>query len=215
MSLKLLALIILVVGAVLLVSFLLYEKKKRDKEQGSGLAENHVKRDNPAPSPAIRGNSVHDLFNDQDDEPGMVNDPYSGYVARKYLINRQQTELYERLENLLSGDFRISPKIRMTDIIRPEKDIMENESERSRVMNSRFQNARFDFVLTDLETGVIRGIVMSELSLSFLNDSAFVIELMHRLNIPLYRYDEHYTYSDDQLSNMLYETFDGASHDDK
>ncbi|EML3441939.1 DUF2726 domain-containing protein [Proteus mirabilis] len=136
-------------------------------------------------------------------------------MARKYLINRQQTELYDRLENLLSGDFRISPRIRMTDVIRPEKEIMEYESERSRIMNSRFQNARFDFVVTDLENGEIRGVVMSENSLTFLNDSAFVIEILNRLNIPLYRYDESYTYSDDQLSNLLYETFDGASHDDK
>ncbi|ELY4881553.1 DUF2726 domain-containing protein [Morganella morganii] len=215
MSLKLLALIILVVGGVLFVSFLLYEKRKRDKEQGGELAVNHIKRDNPVSSPANRGNSVHDLFIDEDDEPGMVNDPYSGYVARKYLINRQQTELYDRLENLLSGDFRISPRIRMTDVIRPEKEIMEYESERSRIMNSRFQNARFDFVVTDLENGEIRGVVMSENSLTFLNDSAFVIEILNRLNIPLYRYDESYTYSDDQLSNLLYETFDGASHDDK
>ncbi|MBL1868985.1 DUF2726 domain-containing protein, partial [Klebsiella pneumoniae] len=81
--------------------------------------------------------------------------------------------IYERLEDLLSGDFRISPKIRITDIIRPEKSVIETNPERAKALNGNFKNARFDFVVTDIDTGEIRGVVMAENTLKALSSGPF------------------------------------------
>jgi len=230
MSLKILALIIIVVGVTLLVAFLLYEKRKRDKEQVGGLSVGQVKKNVPVAHSVRKEPSIHDYFDNQDaitypEEDQKVIDtsptptspinPYSGYLARKYLINRQQNTIYDRLENLLSGDFRISPKIRMTDIIKPEKQIIENDAERARTMNNNFHNARFDFVITNLDDGAIRGVVMTERSIGLLQDSSFITELLKKLKIPMYLYGDDDNHTDDQLSNLLYETFEDASNDDK
>ncbi|HCL5581102.1 TPA: DUF2726 domain-containing protein [Citrobacter freundii] len=222
MSLKLIAFSILVIGVVLLVSFFVYEGKKREKEKAigiSGAAPTSPGKTNKLPATPTKTGSVHDLFSEDEDETGDTStvepilNPYDGYVADKFLINHKQNAIYERLEHLLSGDFRISPKIRITDIIRPQKNIIETDPERAKVLNSNFKNARFDFVVTDLDTGEIRGIVMAENTLNALSSGPFIAELLNKMNIPLFRYADTSDISDDELSNRLYEKFEEARND--
>lgn len=218
MSLKFIAFITLVVGVVLLVSFFVYEGKKREKEKTidtAGTAPDSPGKTDKLPATLTKTGSVHDLFSDDEDitiDPAAavepIINPYDGYVVDKFLINHKQNMIYERLEHLLSGDFRISPKIRITDIIRPEKSIIEADPERAKVLNGNFNNARFDFVVTDLDTGEIRGIVMSENTLNALSSGPFIAELLDRMNIPLFRYADTSDINDDELSNLLYEKFE-------
>ncbi|MBQ0600882.1 DUF2726 domain-containing protein [Klebsiella oxytoca] len=222
MSLKLIAFSIFVIGVILLVSFFVYEGKKREKEKAigtSGAAPACPGKTNKLPVPPTKTGSVHDLFRDDEevtgDNPAVepILNPYDGYVADKFLINHKQNAIYERLEHLLAGDFRISPKIRITDIIRPEKSIIETDPERAKVLNDNFKNARFDFVVTDLNTGEIRGIVMAENTLTTLSSGQFIAELLNKMNIPLFRYADTSDISDDELSNLLYEKFEEARND--
>ncbi|PHM72331.1 DUF2726 domain-containing protein [Xenorhabdus sp. KJ12.1] len=136
---------------------------------------------------------------------------YEGYVADKYLINRKQNEIYKRLENILSGDFRISPKIRITDLIRPDKEIIEFDPERAKHLNHKLNNARFDFVVTDLNSGKIRGVIMSRSTLTDIRAGDFIVELLNKIKIPLFQYDEDSKISDDKLSSLLYEKFEKSN----
>lgn len=222
MSLKLIAFITLVIGVVLLVSFFVYEGKKREKEKPistAGTGPTSPGKTDKLPAASKKIDSVHDLFSDDDVVTGGATgieqalSPYDGYVADKFLINHKQNAIYERLENLLSGDFRISPKIRITDIIRPEKSIVSSEPERAKVMNNNFNNARFDFVVTELDTGKIRGIIMAEHTLNTLSSGPFITELLGKMDIPLFRYADAGDTSDDELLNQLYEKFEEAKND--
>lgn len=222
MSLKLIALCILVIGIVLLVSFFVYEGKKREKEKTIGTAGGAPAspgKMNKLPAITAKTGSVHDLFCEDEEESGdtqsseAISNPYEGYVADKFLLNHKQSVIYERLEDLLSGDFRISPKIRITDIIRPEKSVIETNPERAKALNGNFKNARFDFVVTDIDTGEIRGVVMAENTLNALSSGPFIAELMNRMHIPLFRYDDTSDISDDDLSNLLYEKFEEVVND--
>lgn len=197
MSLNFIAVIIFLVGGFSLIAFLLFEGEKRGEKLPT---ENTLKT------------RLDDVFTDDNDQVD-THSLYEGYVVDRFIINRRQHIIYERLERLLSGDFRISPKIRISDVIRPEKRILETDPERARELYGHFNNARFDFVVTDLDNGEIRGVIMAESTINLIPSGQFIIELLNKMHIPLFRYDEDREIPDDELSDLLYETFEEAHND--
>lgn len=218
---KLIAFITFMLGVAMLVIFFICEGVRQEKTRTNSSKDTKLdnqKETNELSAPFPKTCSIHDFFREEDtlsrEDDSEANtdparNPYTGYVADKFLINRRQNAIYERLEYLLSGDYRISPKIRVTDIIRPEKRIIETDPERATVLSGNLNNARFDFVITTLDTGKISGIVMTEKTLNSLPSGPFIAELLSRLNIPLFRYADSSYISNDQLSNLLYEKFEG------
>jgi len=128
----------------------------------------------------------------------LANCPVYGFFASS-AINL----LYARLEDILSGDFRISPRIRVTDLLNTSGAAFEE----------KLSEMSFDFLLSDLETGAVRCVVMTEDTMKTSPLWQFITELLQEKNIPVYRHADSGGTTNDQLSEAIYNLIEEAGHD--
>ncbi|EOC0011603.1 hypothetical protein ACI0X9_003287 [Cronobacter turicensis] len=129
--------------------------------------------------------------------------PLAGCHVYGFFESSGLNQLYARLEDTLSGDFRVSPRIRVTDLINTSgSGLEENLAQMS-----------FDFLLSDLESGEVRCVVMTELTMQSSPLWACIKLLLRDKHIPVYCHGIEDGANDERLSESIYNLIDETSHD--
>lgn len=240
MNLKLMAFVIFAVGVVILAGLFMNEAKKRrnpivpDNSPAPGNEKPTARAVNKKnKSGATNLPSVHDFFNDDVADSLYVEqempdgNPASelSRLPASLTINNENLEkdnqhadfnvighfpepelhaLYGRLEEMLSGDYRISPSISVSEIITVTGNVPRH--------NAQISGMSFDFLMTDLDTGALRCVIISKESSTRWIVWKTIITLLKEKGIAVFIYDKANSCSDDELSDQICNLIDEVAH---
>ncbi len=144
---------------------------------------------------------------DTDNGPSI----YAGIKKHKTLLPKDVAFLYSRLQRLFADEYSVSPRVRMSQVLRPTANTLEDKGLREifRMLHKTY----FDFVLTDLHTCNIRIVLITEQQLDRTKNREFIIGLLCHLNIPVYSYERVANLSDNELVVQISEAIAGANYE--
>lgn len=212
MNFKLIGLVILIVGVVGLACLFFFSGKSNIKATDNRESKKQT-LDDIFPIDEEKGEHTY-----PQDDPGSVigSDEeltpaiYVGYKRHKFLLPRDASSLYSRLVDIFSDQYAVAPRVRVTDIILPEERDFESQSLDVKSAMQFMSRMTFNFVLSDIISGQIMLVMLTEDSLANSGNSAFLIGLLSHLNIPLYRYERLAEISDNDLAVDIAETIAGG-----
>lgn len=212
MSFKMIGLAVFIVGVFGLAYLLFYTGKPRAKSGG----ENGVRKltlDDLFPIDEETGEKIYQ----REDHDGVITSDneltpaiYAGYKRHKFLLPRDASNLYSRLVEMFADQYAVAPRVRVTDIIQAEEKDFENQSPDVKSAMQFMSRMNFNFVLSDVHSGEIVLVMLTEERLADSGNSAFLIGLLSHLNIPLYRYERLADISDNELAIDIAETIAGG-----
>lgn len=212
MSFKIIGLVVFITG-VLGLAYLLFCAGKPGKKSGVEKAERKPTLDELFPVDEETGERIyqredHDGVISSDDE--LTPAIYVGYKRHKFILPRDACNLYSRMVEMFADQYAVAPQIRVTDIIQAEEKDFENQSLDVKSAMQFMSRMNFNFVLSDVHSGEIVLVMLTEERLADSGNSAFLIGLLSHLNIPLYRYERLADISDNDLAIDIAETISGG-----
>ncbi len=228
MTLKTIALFVLAIGVPAIIFWFIIETRRSRSKRSITTA---VKKTTVTVDPA---RSIHDYFDDDyllnedtsdssieqdsnqrndNSEQDTDNGPsiYAGIKKHKTLLPKDVAFLYSRLQRLFADEYSVSPRVRMSQVLRPTANTLEDKGLREifRMLHKTY----FDFVLTDLHTCNIRIVLITEQQLDRTKNREFIIGLLCHLNIPVYSYERVANLSDNELVVQISEAIAGANYE--
>lgn len=212
MSFKMIGLLIFFAG-VLGLAYLLFFSGKSGKKLEGEKGERKLTLDELFPIDKDTGERI---YQGEDHDGAIISDDeltpaiYTGYKRHKFLLPRDASNLYSRLVEMFTDQYTVAPRVRVTDIIQAEEKDFENQSLEVKSAMQFMSRMNFNFVLSDLHSGEIMLVMLTEERLADSGNSAFLIGLLSHLNIPLYRYERLADISDNDLAIDIAETISGG-----
>ncbi|MFV8943524.1 DUF2726 domain-containing protein [Moellerella wisconsensis] len=212
MSFKIIGLAVFIAG-VLGLAYLLFFTGKSSKKPVGEKGDRKPTLDELFPIDEVTGERIY-----QQDDPDsvIVSDNeltpaiYVGYKRHKFLLPRDASNLYSRLIEMFADQYAVAPRVRVTDIIQAEEKDFESQSLDVKSAMQFMSRMNFNFVLSDVHSGEIVLVMLTEERLADSGNSAFLIGLLSQLNIPLYRYERLADISDNDLAIDIAETISGG-----
>lgn len=212
MSFKMIGLAVFIAG-VLGLAYLLFFTGKSGKKPAGEKEERKPTLDELFPIDEETGERI---YQQEDTDSVMVSDDeltpaiYVGYKRHKFLLPRDASNLYSRLVEMFADQYAVAPRVRVTDIIQAEEKDFESQSLDVKSAMQFMSRMNFNFVLSDVHSGEIVLVMLTEERLADSGNSAFLIGLLSHLNIPLYRYERLADISDNDLAIDIAETISGG-----
>lgn len=228
MSIKLIAFIVLCVGVVLLASFMVYEGRRRIKEQTLSLNSRVSPPESDAKPATVyqpqKPPSVHDFFPEDQAvqsqptplelsrDSGDISKPDAFDAAASQPVSNRSCSatifyrlfkhepIYDRMEDLFSGDFRVAPNLPAFE------SLATHESEQA-------INTEFGFYLTDRSSGHLRLVVLVEDDECRNVVNSPTKNILNRANIPVYVYDASKPPDDNELYEAIYGLSETATNE--
>ncbi|MEX9997067.1 DUF2726 domain-containing protein [Providencia vermicola] len=212
MSFKMIGLAVFIAGVLGLAYLLFYSGKPRKKSNGEKVARKPT-LDELFPIDEETGEKIYQ----REEQDGVVTSDneltpaiYVGYKRHKFILPRDASNLYSRLVEIFADQYAVAPQIRVTDIIQAEEKDFENQSLDVKSAIQFMSRMNFNFVLSDIHSGEIVLVMLTEERLADSGNSAFLIGLLSHLNIPLYRYERLADINDNDLAIDIAETISGG-----
>lgn len=212
MSFKMIGLAVFIAG-VLGLAYLLFCTGKSGKKSDGEQAARKSTLDELFPIDEETGEKIYQwedndgvLSSDNDLTPAI----YVGYKRHKFILPRDASNLYSRLVEMFADQYAVAPRVRVTDIIQAEEKDFESQSPDVKSAMQFMSRMNFNFVLSDVHSGEIVLVMLTEERLADSGNSAFLIGLLSHLNIPLYRYERLADISDNELAIDIAETISGG-----
>lgn len=208
MSFKMIGLAVFIAG-VLGLAYLLFFTGKSEKKPGGEKGSRKPTLDELFPIDAETGERIYQ----REDHEGVISSDdeltpaiYVGYKRHKFILPRDASNLYSRLIEMFADQYAVAPRVRVTDIIQAEEKDFESQSLDVKSAMQFMSRMNFNFVLSDVHSGEIVLVMLTEERLAESENSTFLIGLLSHLNIPLYRYERLADISDNDLAIDISET---------